>query len=356
MKILGFKTHAIGTDGKVRLSSVDWWRIMNPYTQVAKKKGWDIEFKIKAHDEKEEPEEMWDKIGRENDIIVTSYIDTPKAYAYLRATCQKYKRKLVMDLDDNVYEVDEMNPAYIRYHPNSEALKVVDSILKDVPILTTSTRHLAKIVVLRRQKAVYVLENYIDKDKYIYKPELIPDNGEKIIIGYQGSSTHYNDLMLTNILHVLRRICIKYTQVRCHFIGCIIDEIENYIPKKQLIMTGGERDHDNWIKLWQKLDFDIGIAPLLDTSFNRAKSSIKYYEYALRKIPAVYSFIEPYSTKVQENHTGFLARDEEEWFEKLSWLVENKILRKKMGDVSRKDVLDNYTIQKHWKKWLELLS
>lgn len=261
-----------------------------------------------------------------------------------------------MDIDDNIFEVDEMNPAYIRFNPQSEPLKIATKILQDVDVVTTSTPHLANTIKSYRTKPTLVMPNLINPDTYRYKASLVPQNREKIVIGYQGSSTHYSDLMLTGVMHALRQIAIKYPQVHFHFTGCIIDELEDYIPKDRLTMQGGARDHRKWVDLWKELPYDIGIAPLTNTSFNMSKSPIKYYEYGLRKIPAVYSFVEPYVRTVKENKTGFLAIDEQEWFEKLSWLVENEILRKRMGDRARKDVLENYTIQKGYKKWEELIK
>ena len=46
------------------------------------------------------------------------------------------------------------------------------------------------------------------------------------------------------------------------------------------------------------LKLDIGIAPLLDDQFNRHKSCIKYYEYAMSGAVTLASHVVPYSTEV----------------------------------------------------------
>jgi len=355
MKVLGARTHYKSNEGKLRLSAVDYWRIDNPLSHVAKNTDIKVDFINKIVKDGVEPVTTWEKVGKGYDVFYSSYYSTPKPYAYLRAAGDLYNAKIVMDIDDNVFEVDEMAPAYVRFYPGSEPLKNITTIIRDVPILTTSTKYLAGVCAKYRQKPVYVMPNYIDPTVYRYDPRLIPDNEDKIIIGYQGSSTHYSDLISTGVLYALRRIVNEFDNVFVNIVGCIIDDFKLYLPKDRITFTSGATDHKQWRKVWQKLDFDIGIAPLLNSGFNRAKSSIKYYEYSLRKIPAVYSWIDPYLDVVKENETGFLAQDEEEWYEKIKWLVSNQVLRKKMGQVARDDVLNNYTIQRNWHKWETLL-
>lgn len=351
MKIAALQTHYKAPDGKTRMSSVDWWRIVNPLTFVDKNSDHEITFHTKIVEKGEQPEIAWERF-KDYDLIWTSYFSTPKAYAYLRAASEMYGFKVVMDVDDNFFEVDPMAPAYIRYHPGSKDLKNITAILQDVDIVTTSTEYLASVVARVRSKPIAVLENAIDPKVYKYDPRKIPDNKGKIVVGYQGSATHYGDLVDTGVLYALRRILNKYPQVEVHIMGCIIDDFKKFIPVK---FISGAPDHSKWAKKWQELDFDIGIAPLKPGGFNRSKSSIKYQEYGLRAIPGLYSWIDPYLI-VKDNETGFLFQDSEEMFTKLTWLIENAKLRKIMGHNARKDVLKNYTIEKGGRKWLDLIN
>lgn len=351
MNVAALRTHYRGTDGKLRLSSVDYWRLDNPLSHIKKHQ---IDFINKVVSE-QNPAGDWEAKGNKYDVFWSSYTDTPKAYAYLRAVGEMFGAKVIMDIDDNVFEVDEMAPAHLRYFEGSEHLERIKTIIGDVPILTASTSFLAKTCARYRTKPIFVLPNYIDPKVYVYDPRLVPHD-ERIVIAYQGSSTHYSDLVKTNALFALRRIVNKYPQVDIHFIGCLVDDFKLYFPPDRVKFIGGAQDHKKWRKVWQTFRCDIGLAPLLTSNFNRAKSSIKYYEYSLRRIPALYSFIDPYLSCVQENKTGFLFQDEEELYEKLTWLVENETLRRRMADEAAKDVLVNYTIDKHWRLWQDVLG
>lgn len=354
-KVLGIKLHHKDTYGNTRLSAVDWWRIVNPYSHLAKNSDYELTFKNKAVDEERGEDVSWTEIGNTYDYLVSSYMDTPRAFSYLMAIAERTGLKVIMDLDDNIFDIDEMNPARIRYNENNEAYHRALKIISAVPVMTTSTKHLAQEVARFRQGPIYVAPNYIDPRVYRYDPDKVPTD-DKIVIMYQGSSTHYSDLMKTGVLEAIRRLMSKYDNLEFNVAGCLIDEIKNYVPDDRIEFISGRADHSDWVKLWQEIRADIGIAPLTNTRFNCSKSSIKYYEYSLRKIPGVYSWVDPYLQVVKENETGFLAKDEEEWYEKLSWLVENEVLRRKMADSARQDVLDNYTIQKHWKIWEGILG
>lgn len=341
--ILGIQTHYASPEGE-RLSAVDWWRIVNPLQQIAKNTDTKVDFMTKVVKEGEEPELAWDKIGQ-YDIVYSSYIDNPKSYAYMKAINQKYGTKFIMDLDDDVFDIDEFNPARIKYYDGSKHLEVLTKIISDVDYMTTSTPHLAHSVYRNTGTLPFVMPNYIDPITYQYTDSV--DKHDGIYIGYQGSSTHMSDLFKTGVLYALRRLTKEY-DVKVVFVGCLIDEIKDIIP--DAIFISGERDHRKWIKLWNKMPIDIGIAPLINTSFNRSKSSIKYFEYSLRKIPAVYSWVDPYISVVRENRTGFLAQSELEWYEKLKRLIEDTSLREKIAENAREDVLLHYRIQDHWER------
>lgn len=355
MKILAVRTHYLGADLKERLSAVDWWRVQNPLTHVAKHTDIEVDFVDKIVDEGEDEEEAYKALGAEYDVLFTSYISTPKAYAWIKASCAQYNVLHIMDLDDNIFEVDQMNPAYLTYYPGSKNLEYATKIIQDVPVMTVSTEYLKTVVENYRDKPTYVLPNAIDEAVYKLDTRLVPNNKDSIVIGYQGSATHHRDIFNTGYIWGVRAVMKKYPHVRFAIVGSAFDELYDYIPEDRVDVISGERDFNKWIKLWQTLPFDIGTAPLAQTSFNRAKSSIKYFEYGLRRIPAVYTFHDPYLRTVKENETGFLAQDEVEWEEKLSWLIENKKLREEMGLNARADVKNNYLISSHWKEWEKVI-
>jgi len=349
LRILGILTHF--GDKRKGMPAVDWWRVKNPLDQL-KKHGHYVKYVKK---EVIGNEEFLEFEAKNYDIIFSSYLDDPKSYAYIRAACDAYGCRHIMDVDDNLLDIDEMNPARIHYHPQGKPFRTVITCIADVDILTVTTPHLKETYSqLRGGKPIVVLPNYIDPNVYKYEEKLVPDNGKEVVILYFGSATHHVDIMKTPFIWALRRVLKKYPFVKFACMGTMFEEFYNYLPKDQLKPLAGARHFPLWVGKWKRMPGDIGVAPLYPSAFNRSKSSIKYYEYSLRKIPGVYAFWEPYLRVVKEGKTGFLAQDEEEWVERLSLLIEDKKTRLRIAENARNDVLENYTIQDYWQEWEKL--
>ncbi|WCB95748.1 glycosyltransferase [Baekduia alba] len=67
------------------------------------------------------------------------------------------------------------------------------------------------------------------------------------------------------------------------------------------------------------VNFDIGIAPLLDTPFNRARSNIKVKEYAASRVAWLASPVGPYATLGE--HAGSQLVADDAWPEALDALI-----------------------------------
>jgi glycosyltransferase involved in cell wall biosynthesis len=101
---------------------------------------------------------------------------------------------------------------------------------------------------------------------------------------------------------------------------------------------------------------DIGIMPLPDTEFTRAKCGLKLIQYMACGLPVVASPVGVNCEIVEENRNGFLAANAQEWFEKLDALVANVDLRKRLGESGRSKVAVQYTLEHGLSKWLEILE
>ncbi|WP_300273115.1 glycosyltransferase [Halomonas sp.] len=79
----------------------------------------------------------------------------------------------------------------------------------------------------------------------------------------------------------------------------------------------------------------IGLAPLLDSPFNRGKSYIKFLDIAVMGGVGVYSNRAPYTEIVEHGATGLLADDDPaEWQRCISWLLENPEAARGMAEAA----------------------
>lgn len=276
------------------------------------------------------------------DIIVVGRNDRPEWLAHWGGIKEFFNMPIVMDTDDNVRHVRPSNPGYQGYHPGSEAEmwnKIAFS--KVFNAITVSTNEL-KDFHKKEHSKIYVLPNSLDMSAY--KPTKRKNDG-KIRIIFNGSSSHTEGINI--IKQPIVDIMKKYPQVifivprvfkflfdRMNLEKEITDRIEymGWIPLKQ------------WAKGMSKKQIDIGLAPLTDNMFNRAKSNLRWLEYSALKIPVVCSPVRAYEN-VKHNETGLLAQEREDWYNNIEKLILDKDLRKKLSDNAYKEVSEKFNIE-----------
>lgn len=105
---------------------------------------------------------------------------------------------------------------------------------------------------------------------------------------------------------------------------------------------------------WKSLSFDIGIAPLVDTPFNRGKCHTKLIEYGARGIPCVASAIGQYTEWIDHGTNGFLAADPADWLPCLLALTDPDT-RQEMAGRARAAAA-HWRISRHVHRWEQVFS
>ena len=110
---------------------------------------------------------------------------------------------------------------------------------------------------------------------------------------------------------------------------------------KQLGIEGIKWENKNEVELFNS--FDIGIMPIPNNEWSKGKCGMKGLLYMSVGIPAVMSAVGMNKKIIQNGKNGFLASTSLEWLEILSKLIEDKELRKKVGNKGRESVEENYS-------------
>ena len=100
---------------------------------------------------------------------------------------------------------------------------------------------------------------------------------------------------------------------------------------------------------------DIGLAPLLDEPFNRAKSELHWLEYALAGAPTIVSGFAgpgPYDI-VRDGVDGLVARSPADWDRHLRALVGSAALRADLAGRARERVTAEYDIANRALEWAD---
>jgi len=157
--------------------------------------------------------------------------------------------------------------------------------------------------------------------------EFSKDRSGAITIGWGGSLSHLEDLEW--IAPTIIKTCNAYPNVRFSYMGNKAGfKYFRDIPGAQKIYTSPGSLHDYYDFLET---IDVGIAPLLNTEYNRCRSDIKFVEYASRGVAPVLSALPPYQKHALDGVNAFLFADENELFNVLVRLIKNPDLRLKVA-------------------------
>lgn len=265
---------------------------------------------------------------------------------------KKQNKVVFFETDDLVFDIKYIQDTdlfkkmtmleKIQYHSGVGEEILRDSFVKNC---VTSTEYL-KNILEKYNKKVFVSQNKISfqeeklAQKIIAEKNEIKEKSDFIKIGYfSGTPSHNKDF--ATIIPTIKNILKKYSQVKLFLVGQLDagDELNQF--KDQLVFLPFSPRK----KYFQNLsEVDINLAPLvLNDPFCEAKSEIKFTEAGILGIPTVAIANQTFSQAITDGQNGFLAKNEKEWEEKISFLIENEIFRKNMGKKARVKVLRDFT-------------
>jgi glycosyltransferase involved in cell wall biosynthesis len=93
---------------------------------------------------------------------------------------------------------------------------------------------------------------------------------------------------------------------------------------------------------------DIGLIPLKDTEFNRAKSNLKMLEMGAFGLPVIVSDVEPYQ-ELSKNGINCLVVGKREWYKSIRKLIDNHSLCTDLGLQLKEDVI-KFRNEVFWRK------
>ena len=228
---------------------------------------------------------MLTKIANWADIMVVGRKDIGQFYATWGAVKNLFNIPIVLDTDDNVHHVRPTNPGYAGYMPGSEAItwnsygmaKVFDAV-------TVSTEDL-KDFYSKYNPKIFVLPNSIDIPWWDSTSKKVHDDG-LIRLGFICSASH------TEGVHILKapiiKILKKYPNVR-FLITNVFKKVFDGSGVENQVIEVPWIDLEKWPVDYKALGLDIGLAPLADNMFNRAKSNLRWMEYSVQGIPSIVS-------------------------------------------------------------------
>jgi glycosyltransferase involved in cell wall biosynthesis len=287
---------------------------------------------------------------------------------------KKNGKRVLWDIDDDFWQVSKSNPSVL---VSSSLKDQYEGLIREADAVITPSKVLAKkIKKLVPGKEVFICPNGINYEEYRERPRT---ERSEIFIGYMAASSHFEDMVPA--IDAMELLSEKYPNVFFYLYGMTGEPWEAAAYNVRKIYTSRlQPEKDDQLKAMMDVydrvkkirmihtpfmppeihpnilssrDFDIGIAPLGDTEFNRGKSCIKFYEYAATGTVTLASDVLPYSDEV-----GYRAKNTaKDWFNKLEKLIVDVEFRNKLQEEQSKWVKENRSIEAialDWEKACQL--
>lgn len=312
-----------------------WYRIILPLGQL--RATGQIEARWSGKIEEDTPENV-------DVIIAQRTCMAGPSWRWQKLAQMPNRPMLVLELDDDLMALTPDNPASRTYNDPQTRANLVQNI-RVADLVTVSTPALAERISRFNQNVV-VLPNCIPGELLAWQPGTYLD---RFTVGWQGSPTHKADWKTA--AEPIRRwyeTASKATdgQVEFHTMGGVPDTFPEIRRHRH---SGWEQDI---AKYYLKLDWDVALAPLADTMFNRSKSDIRVVEAAALGFPAVASDVTAYHDSVVDGTTGFLVRKPSDWRRALDELLTNEDLRNRMANAA-KQYARTRAVEANAHLWLE---
>lgn len=272
---------------------------------------------------------------------------------------KKRGKRVIYDMDDDFWQVAEDNPSA---NVSNATKDQYEAMIREADAIITPSRMLEKKFKKYFKKQTFICPNGINFDTYQSRPK----EQNQLTIGYMGAASHWKDL--STIVGAIEELSLRHD---FYFViyGLTGDPLEaamytynkllqsNMQPEKNAYFRSA-LDFYSQLKntkllhvpfmppemhpgILSRSDFDIGLAPLEDTEFNRGKSNIKFYEYASVGTVTLASDVIPYKDEV-----NYRAKNtQKDWVKKLEKLIVDKDFREKTLTEQQNYVKENRSVE-----------
>ena len=275
------------------------------------------------------------------DALLRPIIDLLTGHPELRGG-----RAIVYDTDDDILDY----PDWTGFGPASHRERdLIARILGLADLVTTTTPVLAERLAAHTRAPVRVVRNALDPAWYATAtpdPSLVGDprvlyHGVPVRLRDYAVAQAAVDTMAAEV-PTLRRVWLGASNEPR--VVAAMDEVRPWVaglPEFAAALVAARPD--------------IGLAPLLDEPFNRAKSELHWLEYALAGAPTIVSGFDgpgPYDV-VRDGVDGLVARSPADWDRHLRALVGSAALRADLAGRARERVTAEYDIANRALEWAD---
>jgi glycosyltransferase involved in cell wall biosynthesis len=319
--------------------------------------------------------------------------------------------KVIVDLDDH-WNLDPSHGMYNQSKSLNFAGTII-SVLKEADLVTVTTSILQKDV-LKHNKNCVVLPNSVNPNEPQFKPAT--KESDKLRFGWLGGSSHIKDIeLLKGVPQRAKEYADKVQFVLCGYdtrgkVRMFNKETNQWMERemqpvettwfmyeifitdnfrllekypdylKHLLKFDAQLPYDDrnmpYRRIWTKSietyakgynEFDVALAPLVETSFNKYKSQLKVIEAGFHKKAIIAQNYGPYTIDLIsaiEKGGGFnnagnsllveSSKNHKQWSQHVKRLIDNPSLVEDLGEKLYETVKDKYNLNNVTKERAEI--
>lgn len=328
------------------VSGVEYHRLLMPHLNMGKK-GHSVSATTSID---HQPIEFF----QDYDIIIASRsLSKMENHSGLWAIVKKSGIPIIIDTDDQwQLSHDHIQKKY--WVANDRAAKIINNF-KQADAITCTTPYLRELC-LNFNPNVKVLPNGIDFNQPQFQPDdkISQLKDERINIGWSGGATHYQDLGILADCFMSMRSNPDWKNKYRLLLSGFVDKDPTWNAYEKIFTSNYKIDEDHYSRI-NVMDvnsyasalelFDIGLVPLRDTPFNRAKSELKMLELGAKKVASIVSDVYPY-TLLAKHKVNCLMSDKRGWFNSIKLLMDSSQMRIDLGETLYEHIFTNYNLEK----------
>jgi len=234
----------------------------------------------------------------------------------------------VVDYDDALFHHYDRHKRWLIRLPLG---RKIDSVMKHAALVIAGNEYLAERARGAGARRVEIVPTVVDLTRYKAVQSV---SRTTLVVGWIGSpsTSHYLSIIAPVISSLSKELDVRFVAVGAN------EEAVRGLPIE--VCSWSEETEVQSIQ-----GFDIGIMPLLDSPWERGKCGYKLIQYMACGLPVIASPVGVNTEIVEQGVNGFLASDLHEWEQALRKLLEDKLLRQRMGAKGRERVEKWYSLQ-----------
>ncbi|AKQ44804.1 a-glycosyltransferase [Rufibacter radiotolerans] len=274
------------------------------------------------------------------DIVYVHLWVTPIGPPLFEWLFRKFSKRMIYDIDDLIFlkPKSKSNPLINWLKSSNKSI----FLMKKADHVITCTPHLDTFVRQFNHRTTDISSTINTK---VYQPRQDYSEKGKITLGWSGSHS------TSKYVYLLKDVFLKLKEE--------MDFRLLVIGDKEFKMEGIDVTAIPWTESSEVADLsqiDIGLYPLPNEEWVLGKSGLKALQYMALGIPTIATAIGANFRVIEQNVSGFLVNEHEEWLQAIRALAKDETLRRSIGSAAAERVEKHYSINANVPVYLNILD